>query len=67
MLVRLNVALFTFHKIYIMKKNSSILTTRYKEMENFWSRALDLVDLFQRFKAIWELLMFLSVQPLAYV
>ena len=50
-----------------MKKKSSILTTRYKEMENFRSRALDLVDFFQRFKAILELLMFLSVQQLAYV
>ena len=41
--------------------------TRYKEVENFRSQALDLVDLFQWLKAIWELLMFLSVQPLAYV
>ena len=43
-----NVTLFTFHKNYMTKKNiPSILASGEKEMENFRSWALDLVDLLE--------------------
>ena len=49
-----NVTLFTFHKNYMTKKNiPSILASGEKEMENFRSWALDLVDLLESPWSSW--------------